>query len=58
VEQLGAGSRAEGVQAVPEGLEVQVDRTLAPGGDEYGAGATDRGSVDRLRRLSDGSRSR
>ena len=42
MEQLGAGSRPEPVEALPEPalnlLQVHVDRTLAPGGDEDGLG--------------------
>jgi hypothetical protein len=62
VEQFGAGSGTEGVEALSQFaldvLQVYVVRTLAPGGDEDGPGATERGDVDLLRRLSDGSRSR
>jgi hypothetical protein len=58
VEQLSAWSRAEGIEALSEFaldvLEVHVDRTLAPGGAEDRLGATERGSVDRRHRLSDG----
>jgi hypothetical protein len=34
--------------------QVHVDRTLAPASNEDALGATQRGGVDRLRRLRDG----